>query len=319
MLYSRILRARYWPALVALRVEYQNKGSWLATVHADLEWFASVSPKLVELRGSPLSAWTAMLVNDGPSVRELLGEIAVLQTQVAVQAARDAVADPGGLAASAQHALFGKFQCNACQLVFHEYQPYAAHMANAHGTKRMARKYAREGNQCTTCMQIFSNRARLVDHLAEKNPVCMMTAAWHLQPLTAEEAQLLDDAAAPVEAATRKGGQRYSHSHRGTQQAYGPLQQLYVPADSSRQSRTLTLRIAIRDAISWDTIAYGQAPLGRVCDTVAEAVADLCLTCDASLEAPIVESVEVQASTCNDIAACEDDERPLGELWPMFF
>ena len=195
MLYARILKACYWPALLAIYHDRDGKESWITVVREDLEWFANASAKLEEFRGVELSGWTNFLMAEGVAAGRLFRFIAVEQTQVVVHQARTAaaIANPGLMGAQMQGQLFGTYVCAVCGAVFAEYQPYAVHLARAHDRRRVARKYALEGNQCTSCLQIFSTRARLIDHLSEKNPICAMTAAWHLQPLTDAEVEALDE------------------------------------------------------------------------------------------------------------------------------
>ena len=112
--------------------------------------------------------------------------MAVEMTQVVVMQTRKYDRKPAAMSASAQMHLFGAYKCPTCGDGLAEYQPFAVHMAHAHRKRRVARMYAMDSGLCTVCLQIFSSRARLVDHLAEKNPICMMTTAWCRASLEAE-------------------------------------------------------------------------------------------------------------------------------------
>ena len=318
-LYSRLLVAEFWPALAALAAD-TSQWSWLTALERDLHWFSTCSGKLAEFRGLPLSAWTEFLTGKRSVVRRTLVAAAVEQTQIAVAQARLASSTVPAGAAPASYASspclnrlsLACFTCSQCGDTFNEYQPLAVHMANKHGTKRAARLYARADRTCTSCLLVFSTRARLVDHLAEKNPVCMLTAAWHTTPLSVDEAAHLDRRAALLEKTTAASGRRFSFSPTPVSQALGPLQRLIVPPNSSRQSRTLSLRFAIKDAIEWDVFAFGPMPMGRVDDELAVLDMQLAVGEDdggdpgSGTEALVGRQLE---------AEIDDDNIPLSELF----
>ena len=90
--------------------------------------------------------------------------------------------------------------------------------------------------------------------------------------------------------------------------AQGPLQRLLVPPGSTRESRTMTMRVAIRDAVEWSALTHGAMPIGRVDDAVLQpAVADL-LANDGDLAAT-GDAVNIPQQ-----ANVDDDDLCLNEL-----
>ena len=140
----------------------------------------------------------------------------------------------------------------------------------------------------------------------------MLTAAWHTTPLSADEAAHLDRRAALLEKTTAASGRRFSFSPTPVSQALGPLQRLIVPPNSSRQSRKLSLRFAIKDAIKWDVFAFGPMPMGRVDDELAVLDMQLAVGEDdggdpgSGTEALVGRQLE---------AEIDDDNIPLSELF----
>ena len=122
---------------------------------------------------------------------------------------------------------------------------------------------------------------------------------------------MLDGEGAIAENAARASGHRHSYAPAKVQQTYGHLQRLIVLPGASRQSRTLSMRIAVSDAMEWSHEQFGSITYGRVCDdSVQPAVADFVV--DLTVEEDVPSDIERQADV-------DDDERLLSELWPEFF
>ena len=81
--------------------------------------------------------------------------------------------------------------CTECGEPQHDLQGLAVHMARAHHIKRAIRAYL-SGSDCLVCGIRFASRQRLVDHVAEKSPICAFNYRRRYQPLPPDEVEALD-------------------------------------------------------------------------------------------------------------------------------
>ena len=94
----------------------------------------------------------------------------------------------------------------------------------------------------------FDNRARAIDHLAEKSEHCMMNAVLRLAPYTDDQIRQAEADMTALESRNHKAGDRHTYGETPATQAEGPLLPLYLPPGHSRQTPSHHLRPALKDA-----------------------------------------------------------------------
>ena len=98
------------------------------------------------------------------------------------------------------------------------------------------------------CLQAFSSRSKVVDHISEKGEVCALNLAIFGTPMSLEQTAEMDAHDRATESTTRRTGRNHNYSPTMAKQAYGPVRPICVPNGHSRQSRHIPLRIALQVA-----------------------------------------------------------------------
>ena len=82
--------------------------------------------------------------------------------------------------------------CEICSRKFANQMGLHTHMHKAHRGPIAARRYA-AGEHCIACLKLFHTRDRLIQHLAQSSPRCMLVAIRSGGESTEEETYRLDE------------------------------------------------------------------------------------------------------------------------------
>ena len=160
------------------------------------------------------------------------------------------VAKAEGIAAVPNELADG-YECSLCAQHFCTRQALAVHSSKKHRVLRIAREYVRD-SACPTCLRKFANRSRLVDHLSEKSGVCLMNVLLTLPRLEQEHIDELNEADKALEQSNRAKLVRHTFSSVKAVQLQGPLRQLVISLNHSRQSRYPAFIAALATAVEVD-------------------------------------------------------------------
>jgi hypothetical protein len=233
----------YVEALTLLYHAKRARNSWLASVENDLQWFSTTANSLADYRGASLGTWINFLQAAPKQTMQLLYKIAMEATAEACKTLHCANNNPDNVMQMGTDT----YMCEQCHTSYDTYQQYAVHAAHKHGCRRTARRYAKS-NICMICLQAFSSRSKVVDHISEKGEVCALNLAMFGTPMSLEQTAELDAHDHATESTTRRTGRRHNYSPTMAKQAYGPVRPICVPNGHSRQSRRNPLRNALQVA-----------------------------------------------------------------------
>ena len=103
------------------------------------------------------------------------------------------------------------------------------HMFKAHGCKAQVRLFA-TAETCPICLVHFHDRPRLLYHLKYSSPGCLPKLLHHADPVTEQEADLLDAADAEQRREERRKGVGLRKAWLPAVRLHGPRIQVQLPA-----------------------------------------------------------------------------------------
>ena len=187
----RLSRLRYYRRLI-ISDQHQllrylcavsvRAGTWLAQIQNDMAWMAASLPSKLSELPSPfidLQPWNELVTNSGWS--HLLD--AVAEASAAAHIVQSLCAPPDCDAS---------FFCYECGRSFESIQLLHNHAHRSHGYVSTARLYAPD-LQCKSCLTVFSNRDRVVQHLnSHRTNDCLHLLQNVYLPLSHDAVRKLD-------------------------------------------------------------------------------------------------------------------------------
>ena len=206
---------------------------------ADLEWVASASNHLQELRAAPPHAWFKFLQDNGATA--LASIRAAMMADLAEKVAREAEL----IGIVPPHQLGAIWECGECGDTFICRSKWAVHMAREHGEKRIARQFVL-GSECPVCRRVFANRQKLLNHLHAASPICLVNLVLAHPRAEPDEVAEADRAMAEDEQRLRASGDHPAYSLVLAKQLPGPVRRIVIPLGHSRRSTTPLFRRGIK-------------------------------------------------------------------------
>jgi len=215
------------PVLMAMLDELARGGvGWPAMIVDDLRWMRDNCRRHQDLPdpADDAAAWR-LGVCARPAAWKLAVSAAV--TRHAVRAARAAAAN----AAPVPEALpFYEFPCELCDRAFQSRASLASHMYRCHGVKNEIRRFMRE-THCLACLMQFHSRERLFHHLSVSQARCRGWYYARVQPLSPQEADVLDKECACIQRALVHKGLHPRRALRRAVRLCGPAPRPAVAGD----------------------------------------------------------------------------------------
>eukprot|EP00435_Cladocopium_sp_Y103_P007844 s1133_g2.t1 len=186
-----------WNMLLSVR---DDERPWVAQCCQSLKWFAKFyGPKFGLTDRSNFHDWIAAVRIDRAwkgrlrraaqsCIQYRLAEAEAAVWQCYVQ---QELLQHGGIEVPpVEDAIVQRWKCDLCDAEFASKHALATHCTKAHGYRKLAKHYARDG-RCAHCTRDFHTRTRLCAHFHGK-PECLQHHQECFVPLTPDELQALD-------------------------------------------------------------------------------------------------------------------------------
>ena len=155
--------------------------SWVSALESDLQHL-SQAECLSELRGASIASWFAFFRNNPILSKRVVMKAAAAtnwETQIEREQEREMTT-----------------YCLVCGEPCRDKQALAIHMFRGHGVRRYIRSFVHRSafHDCLVCGLRLASRQRLIDHLAEKGPLCAHNYVLRYAPMTAQQTDEVDTA-----------------------------------------------------------------------------------------------------------------------------
>jgi uncharacterized C2H2 Zn-finger protein len=218
----RLIQRKAWEVLVPAMLAKATKGTWMRAIDADLAWAATRTVALSSFEGANFARWAQAISHDPTHLLKLLNLACDVKEDKA-EAACEAPADGEE-----------RMTCTECQRVFFNSKTLATHRANAHGTLRLAARYAPIDGTCLICLAKYGSRSQCVEHLGRSH-TCMSNMILFGEPLLGDDLEAAQALLKDESKRARALGLRLTASSKAFVQCLGPVRPIIRPVDAPRR------------------------------------------------------------------------------------
>ena len=190
--------------------------SWIFQIQRDLSWMATF-PQFSETRHWSVPEWVDHIRQSPADYRKSF--LKVIRSPAANQSFLE------GRVTSHPPLLLPQHCCHTCNVAFASKQALALHNLRKHGIKCELRRYVTT-THCLCCLMFFHSRVSVLHHVKDKSPICRLFYLAHIDPVSLEEANELDDLDTRTFIAHNKslGVSRHNTGGKTCCRLQGPLQ-----------------------------------------------------------------------------------------------
>eukprot|EP00973_Karenia_brevis_P032880 4540177-Karenia_brevis.AAC.1 len=219
--FVRCVSKPHGPTLVAVYLARNHKRSWVKAVMSDLKFIATFSDNFHACLGWSMAEWVSRIL-EAPQLFLKKAKLALRSTECSANSW------PSGSLVSASVCCIADsnscvpiFVCSFCSHEFKTKQQCNLHMTKKHNWLHPAHCLV-AGVTCPICLQNFDTRARLLEHLMYKAPVCYANLLLTGPVISFEVALQLREQSACVERKNVRAGHRRAKAHVPVVRALGP-------------------------------------------------------------------------------------------------
>ena len=158
------------------------RGSWVSSIVLDLDWLAVCSPELRMQPKTPFPEWCKLVQVDHGVVRRALLSAVARFGHCALPPRSSSRTVAGSLMV---------WSCEVCGNSFPTRQAMQVHRNRQHWLLSEIRWYLR-GTQCEVCALECHTRYHIIEHVAQKSPICRSNYVLRGRRLEPEEVLALD-------------------------------------------------------------------------------------------------------------------------------